>query len=80
MTKDQLIEQLAGELYTKRWGAAAPRPWEDTEEDVREIWREQIRTFYPLIVEFIASWIAATAEHGYLEPSEIAQLFRKEFA
>jgi hypothetical protein len=79
MTRDAVIDALAAAQRMSRWGIEV-EPWEDLEDGVKEVWRLEIRAVWPLLVDLVAAWITGVADHGYLEPSEIAQRWREEMA
>jgi hypothetical protein len=81
MDKDALIEAMARRFHASAQGLGAiDSPWESLGDGRRDYYLRGAGVMLPVVVDFVAAWITGVADHGYLEPSEIAQLWREEMA
>jgi hypothetical protein len=81
MEKDALIEAMARRLHGYAQGLGAiGNPWESLGDGRRDYYLRGAGVMLPVVVEFVAAWITGVADHGYLEPSEIAQRWREEMS
>jgi hypothetical protein len=57
MTRDELIDALAAFHRMQRWQIEV-EPWDELEEDVKEIWRQEQRDLWPITAMFVLTWLS----------------------
>lgn len=76
MTKDELIERLARaefERVAKRYGHVVM--WGEAAPSVQESFRDRFRAAWPLIVRFVALWLAEAAT-TFIDAEDVERLIR----
>jgi hypothetical protein len=80
MTKNELIDALAAFHRMQRWQIAV-EPWDELEDDVKEIWRQEQRDLWPITAMFVADWLENYDGPGHsAHPDAVARTWLEEMA